>query len=74
MAGKRKYYGQAHAMKCYVGPKSVNLVLDSRSASVLAAKLLNGVNAGARKIDVKVPLATGSNTKIGVTVTSWENA
>ena len=74
MAAKRKYYGQAHAAKCYVGPKSVNIVLDPHSASVLAANLLNGVNAGARKIDVKVPLMKGGKAKIGVTVTSREVA
>jgi hypothetical protein len=67
---KRKYYGHANATKCNVGPKSVNLVLDSRTACTLAGNLLNAVNAGARKIDIAVHLAKAMNAKTHVTVTS----
>jgi len=40
----------------------------------LAANLLKGISAGARKIDVKIPLKKSAKARIGVTVTSKEVA
>ncbi len=54
MAKKRKYFNRAYAAKCYQGPKSVNLVLDSAAALLVSGGLLEAVNSGVTKIDLAV--------------------
>ena len=70
----RSYYGLAYAAKCYRGPKSVNMVLDSGNARKLAENLLKAVNAGENSIDVAVKgtprKAMASGDKASITVTS----
>jgi len=71
MAGmKRKYYGQAHAAKCYRGAKSINLVLAKEEASLAAEKLLRAVNDGRSKIDLAIYIASKSGEKARMTITS----
>ena len=45
MAGKLKYFGQAHAFKAYVGEKAVSLYFTNEEAFVLAEKILRAANA-----------------------------
>ncbi len=73
MAKKRKYFNRAYAAKCYQGPKSVNLVLDSAAALLVSGGLLEAVNSGVTKIDLAVYPARKAGAKILVTVTSRSN-
>lgn len=71
---QRDYFGLAYADKCYLGKKTVNLVMNPVSALVLAEKVLRAVNAGTRKIDVRVFAPNHgiieSGKRVGITVTS----
>ena len=44
----RDYFGLTSIDKCYIGEKSVNLVINRESALVLTEKILRAVNAGKR--------------------------
>jgi hypothetical protein len=72
--GTRDYYKMTYAEKCYLGSKSVNLVITSEKALVLAEGILGAVNAGKRRIDIRVldpkhgVLVSGN--RAGITVTS----
>jgi hypothetical protein len=67
---KRKYYGQAHAAKCYRGSKSINLVFERQEASLAAEKLLRAVNDGRSRIDLAIYIAPKSGEKARMTITS----
>jgi hypothetical protein len=69
---KRRYYGQAHAAKCYRGLKSINLVFEKQEASLAAEKLLRAVNDNRSKIDLANYISPKSGEKARMTVTSYD--
>jgi hypothetical protein len=70
MSKKRSYFNRAYAAKCYQGPKSVDLVLDSSAALLISGGLIDAVNSGKSKIDLAVHLPKKVGAKTLVTVTS----
>ncbi len=63
--------------KCYVSGKNLNLVMDPKGALLLAEAVLGAVNAGNKKIDVRVHTTDrgtmNSRKKFRITVTSPKN-
>jgi hypothetical protein len=70
----RDYFRLAYAEKCYLSKKTVNLVMRPESALVLAERVLSAVNAGKKKIDLRVYAPNKgvieSGKRAGITVTS----
>jgi hypothetical protein len=72
--GTRDYYRTTYADKCYLGSKTVNLVMNPEKALILAEGILRAVNAGKKKIDLRVFAPNHgileSGNRAGITVTS----
>lgn len=69
---KRKYFGQAHAMKVNVGNKAVNLQLEPKEAFKLAEKILSAGNAEGR-FDIAIHHGKKTNTgRTQITITRNE--
>jgi hypothetical protein len=52
--GSRDHFKTTAADKCYLGDKTVNLVMNPEKALLLAEGILKAVNAGKKKIDLRV--------------------